>query len=210
MRIVVFGSTGKTGVHLLTQGLAKGHDMTAYVRDSRRLPALEREARVVTGEVDDETSISRALENADCVISALGSGNGTLTKFAKTIVPAMEARGPRRLISLVGAGVAEPGDPSSLGRTVMLTLMKVLAAGVIKDATDHANILRDSKLDWTLVRPPRLVNGTPTGKVVHAPTLKLGPSASITRADLAAFMLEIAELGTYAKRSPMVANVGLR
>lgn len=163
MQITVFGATGKTGRLVLEQGLAKGHRMTAYVRDSGRLPDLgSREVRVVTSEVDDQVAISKALEDANCVISALGSGSGTLTKFARTIVPLMEAAGPQRIISLVGAGVAEPGDPSSFGRTVMLSLMKMLATGVLKDASDHAEILRQSTLDWTLVRPPRLVDGPPT------------------------------------------------
>lgn len=126
--------------------------------------------------------------------------------WVECIVPIMEARGPRRFVSLVGAGVAEPGDPYSFGRTIMLTLMKVLAAGVLNDASDHARIVRKSSLDWTLVRPPRLVDGPAVGNLVHAAHLKLGPSASITRADLAGFMLEISGVRTYVQQSPMVAN----
>lgn len=163
MHIVVFGATGKTGQLVLQQALERGHQVTAYVRDKQRLPEADRKIRVVVGRVDDEGAIFRAIDGADVVISALGSGRGTLTSFAKTAIPVLERRGPRRFISLVGAGVAEPGDPSSFGRTVMLGLMKLLAASVLQDASDHADLVRRSSLDWTLVRPPRLMDAPQPG-----------------------------------------------
>lgn len=204
MRIIVFGATGKTGKHVVDECLARNLDVVAYVRNAQKL--ADRQISVVTGELTDASAIERALEGCDGIISALGSGNNTLTQFARTIVPVLEKHGPRRIVSLVGAGVGMPGDPSSFGRTAMLTLMRLIARPVLEDAEHHAQILIDSDLDWTLVRPPRLTTGPKAGVIDHAPSLKLGPSQSISRANLVAFMVETIVASSYVRQAPMVAE----
>jgi putative NADH-flavin reductase len=160
----------------------------------------------VIGDAGDGKAVAEALAGSDCAVSALGSGNGTLVRFARAAIPAMQRSGPRRLVSLVGAGVSDSIDAPSLGRSLMLALMGLAVPYVLADADEHARLVRNSDLDWTLVRPPRLVNGPPTGQVKAAPTMRLGPTASILRTDLAAFMLELAVSGRYLHQAPMVAN----
>jgi len=206
MRLLILGASGKTGHHLVTQTLARGDEVVAYLRAPDKLLITDPRLHKIGGQVSDDKALRRALFGCDAVISALGSGNGTLTALAHTLIPAMNETGTKRLVSLVGAGVQMPGDPTSIGRTVMLTLMRLVAAGVLNDATEHARLVLASSLDWTLVRPPRLMQGLPTGKIEHAAQLALGPSASITRADLAAFMLTLVTGDQYVRIAPMVAN----
>lgn len=207
MKLSVFGATGRTGSIIVKAALDQGHEVNAYVRDPAKVTVQHDKLLVVQGDLSSTESIERAVGGTRAVISALGSGNNTLTTFGELSIPIMRRLGIDRIVSLVGAGVSEDGDPSSIGRSIMLGLMNLIAKDVLSDATRHANQLRGSGLSWTLVRPPRLVDGEATGKIEHAEHLKLGPSRSITRADLAAFMLELATTGKYDRASPMVANL---
>jgi hypothetical protein len=85
-------------------------------------------------------------------------------------------------------------------------MMRLLADGVLKDGTRHARALGQSGLDYTLVRPPRLTDATASGRIRHGLQLPLSPASSISRADLAAFMLWVAEEGLYIRAAPMVTS----
>jgi putative NADH-flavin reductase len=107
-------------------------------------------------------------------------------------------------VTLVGAGVPDERDAGSLGRTVMRGLMKLVARHVLEDAERHAEIVRGSDLEWTLVRPPRLTDGPKKGEY-RTGYLQLGGTNTISRADLAAFMLRLAGEGRYVREAPMVS-----
>lgn len=207
MKLAVFGATGKTGREVVRQAFEAGHEVTAFVRSPEKLRIEHERLRVVQGDVlRDPAAIEEAVRGQDAVISALGSGNETLTTFARHAIPAMERTDVKRIVSLVGAGVPDPADEGSLGRTFMRALMKVVARDVLADAERHTEMLRESGLDWTLVRPPRLTEGPRRGEYRHAPAMKLGPKSTISRADLADFMLNLAGGGGYVRQAPMVSD----
>lgn len=207
MKLCIFGATGKTGRLIVEQALEHQHDVTAFVRDPSKLSGEATDMQLVQGDVSDRAAIERAITGSEAVISALGSGKNTLTTFGKFAVPIMQQAGVSRIVSLVGAGVSVDGDYPSFGRSLMLGLMNLIAKDVLQDAERHASLLRKSDREWTLVRPPRLADGPATGRIEHAEHLKLGPSRSITRADLAGFMLEVATRAQYVHQAPMVANL---
>ncbi|CAN5606373.1 NAD(P)H-binding protein [soil metagenome] len=204
MKLTIFGATGRTGRHLLEQALADGHEVTAFVRDPAKLPVQDERLHVVQGDIRDAQRVEEAVRGADAVLSALSSGKEVLTQAAQHIIPAMRAHGVRRLISLVGAGVPDAQDPSSAGRSFMRGLMKLVARDVLQDAERHAELVRESGLDWTLVRPPRLDDG-PRERTYRTGILKLGPAESISRADVADFMLKLAGDHQYVRQAPMVS-----
>jgi putative NADH-flavin reductase len=208
MRIAVFGASGKTGRQVVEQALAAGHQVTAFVRDPAKLGMEHPALRVVRGDISDAARVDEAVRGQDAVVSALGqtktSGKDVLTVAARVLIPAMERAGVRRLVSLVGAGVPDPRDPSSFGRTMMRALMKTLVGHVLRDAEEHARLLRASGLDWTLVRPPRLTDGPRTG-TYRTGILRLGMGETLSRADLAEFMLHAAAEGTFVRDAPMVS-----
>jgi putative NADH-flavin reductase len=209
MRIAIFGSTGKTGQHVVEQALERGYEVTAFVRDPSKLTVDPESVRVVQGDAQDAEAVAKAVEGADAVISALGqtpsSQKDLLTVSADHIVDAMKDHGVDRYVTLLGAGVSDPKDHSSIGRKFMLGLMKIFARHILEDAQNHADKVRASGLDWVIVRPPRLTDGERTGRV-EAGYMKLGPSATISRADLATFMLDSVEDDTWVGQAPMVTN----
>lgn len=206
MRLAVFGATGKFGRHVVEQALARGHQVTAFVRDPSKLPSSPESLKVVQGDVSDLSAVEKAVRGTEAVISVVSSGHGTLTQFTPNIIKAMERTGVSRIVSLVGAGVTDAADQPSIGRTFMLTLMRIVARHVLDDAENHATDLRRSDLDWTLVRPPRVTEGSMTGRIKHGVTLRLGPSAVVRRSDVASFMIDVAESGEYLHQSPMIAG----
>ena len=107
-------------------------------------------------------------------------------------------------MSLAGGGVSIEGDEHSW--VDRHALMRLLAADVLDDATVHARIIERSNLLYTLVRLPRLTDAAPTGQVLAAPHLRLGPADKIGRADLAPSMLDVVETSRYLRAAPMVRS----
>lgn len=208
MKLTIFGATGKTGRQVVDQALKAGHEVTAFVRDPARMDLRHERLRVIQGDVTDEERVREAVRGQEAVISALGqtktSSKDVLTVAARHLVPAMREEGVGRLVTLVGAGVPDERDSGSLGRAFMRGLMKLVVRQVLEDAERHAEIVRASDLEWTLVRPPRLTDGPSKGEY-RTGYLQLGGSNSIARADLADFMLKLASDGRYVREAPMVS-----
>ena len=75
MKLTIFGATGKTGIESVKQAMDKGHHVTAFVRNPDRLEIEDKNITLVTGDVFDPISVSKAIKGQDAVICALGSGS---------------------------------------------------------------------------------------------------------------------------------------
>lgn len=214
LRLAVFGATGRTGREVVAQALDRGHTVAAFVRDPAKLAAQQAPSHprldVVTGDVRDAQAVARAVEGADAVVSCLApvpADGPVQTEGTAHIVAAMRRHGVERVVSETGAGVASPDDPPpSLGARFMRGVMRLVAGTILADGEGHAQALRDSGLDYAVVRAPRLTTGPQTGQIRHGTDLALGPSESIARADVAAFMLDEAEGGRYHRAEPFVTG----
>ncbi len=211
MRISVLGATGRTGRQVVEQALKAGHEVVAFVRNPDAMGTQHERLAVVQGDILDAERVSEAVAGTDAVISALGptrdSPEAMLTRGVANVVAAMKEHGVRRLIVLTGAGVRLESDPSSLGNSIMLGLLGLLVPCALRDAQGAVEVIRASGLDWTVVRVPRLSDGPMTGRV-RSGTLRLGPSHSISRADVVAFVLQQLDDDRYVRQAPMVAPAG--
>jgi len=110
MQVTVLGGTRRIGRLVVDQALAKGHQVTLLVRDPRKLGPTGERVRVVSGQITDATAVSRAIEGADVVISALGpDGNHAdqvtiLRDGMRTVIGAMREPAVRRMVNPVGGG----------------------------------------------------------------------------------------------------------
>ena len=206
MTIVIFGATGRTGRRLIQQALAQGHRVRAYVRDRRKFEVQQVE--IFEGEIDDVASMERAVEGTDAVFSTLGptktSPPDLMTRAAANIVKAMKKKGIRRLIWQTGAGVRDEQDPFSLVRMIMVFLMKVFSPSVHSDSEAAFQTIKNSELDWTVIRVPVLKDGDRQGgyKVGFSPP---GP-VPLSRADIAEFMLRQLTDRQYMRQSPFIGR----
>lgn len=209
MKIALLGASGKTGSLLLRQALEEGHEVTAFVRNAKRLADLVHpKLRIVEGQADDPMALRKAVEGSEVVISTLGQAKGSsqdlLERTVQALVPIMKNAGVKRLVSLIGAGVSDERDkPDTFGRKFMVRVMRLFVPHVLDDATRHAAIVKSSGLDYTLVRPPRLLDAPAKGKI-DAGYLSMGPNNKIARADVARFMLSEAVKPRFVNESPMI------
>jgi putative NADH-flavin reductase len=209
MKIAVFGSTGAVGNHVVRRALEREWGVVAFARTPSKLGELRERTEVIQGDVQDPDAVARAVDGVDAVISTVGhtksSSDDVLEATARHLIESMRRFGVDRLVTLVGAGVTSDEDPSSFGRTAMRTVMQLLAGTMLEDAQRHTDMIRRTDLDWTVVRPPRLTDEPYTGEW-HAGYMKLGPTSTMGREDLAEFMLQQVESDEWVGESPMVAN----
>ncbi|WP_276259994.1 NAD(P)-dependent oxidoreductase [Haloglomus litoreum] len=212
MRITVFGASGRTGVPLVRQALDRGHEVVAFVRSPDGFPVAGEGLTVVEGDAYTGDGVTEAVsprgQSVDAVVSVLGqTGDGPddlLTVAGDRITQAMAEAGVERFVTLVGAGVREPGESPSLQDRVMGGLLKLLVREVLADAETHVEHVRATDLDWTVVRAPRLVDGEGEGDY-RAGDIDLG-FESVARADVARLILDCLEGDLYRRELPKVGG----
>jgi putative NADH-flavin reductase len=208
MRIVVFGASGATGRQLVGQALAEGHQVTAFVRNVSRLDIRSGQLTVVVGDVAEVTVVASAVGGQDGVLCALGAAtplrrDRTLVEGMRHIVCAMEQSGVRRLVYLSFLGVRE--GRSQLSMVGRYLVAPALLRNVVADHEAKEQIIRQSTLDWVIVRPPRLTNGPRRGSYRSGVDVRAtSVIPRISRADLAAFMLRQFSEDAYVRKTPTV------
>ena len=221
MKLTILAATGGIGRQLLEQALAAGHDVTAVVRNPRKLP---RAVRTVTADLAaaDPGALESAVAGADAVLSGLGprsaSETGVATRGTRAIVRAMQATGVRRIVVVSAAPIGtvpSPGRPTPprhdpgdgfLMRNLLSPLTKAAFRKPYADLALMEDVLRDSGLDWTVVRPPRLTDKPLSGtyRTAHGRNLRRG--LFVSRADVAHLMLRVLEQPESIKQAIGIAN----
>ena len=208
MHLALLGATGRTGRPLLDQALAAGHTVTALVRTPSKLAPRDG-LTVIAGDALNPDDVSTVVDGADAVVLTLGPTKGAapdmMTRAAQNVVAAMGQHGVRRVVTETGAGVSDPQDPGGLGPAFMGGVMKLVAGKLLADSEGHVNAFRQSGLDWTAVRAPRLTEGERTGDA-RVGYFSMGPGHSVARADVAEVMLRMAASDEYAGQAPMVTG----
>lgn len=209
MKFAVLGATGRTGRPLLDQALADGHEVVALARTPSTLDTAHERLTVVQGDALDPDAVGRVVAGADAVLLTLGHAEGSpknvLGRAAETVVRAMDAHGVRRVVTETGAGVADPRDPGGLGPAFMRGVMRIVARPLLEDSEAHVETFRQSGLDWTAVRAPRLTNGPRTG-AYRTGYFAMGPGHSVSRADVADYMLRLATSTEAVGEAPMITS----
>lgn len=208
MRLLIIGATGGTGRALVREALERGHEVTAFVRNPARLPIQHERLTVAQGNVLDHGAVDAAVRGQDAVLSALGHKRWLyptriLSAGTGNVIRAMEAHGVRRLVCETSLGIG-----ASFGR---MGLYYTLFVGVFilpfyfYDKVRQERLIRKSDLDWVIVRPGALSNGKKRGTCRHGP--RVGNylwTVRISRADVAAFMLDQVSDDRYLRQAPGV------
>ncbi|MCP2279498.1 NAD(P)-dependent oxidoreductase [Nocardia amikacinitolerans] len=198
MRLTVFGATGSTGSHLVRQALERGYHVTAVVRGQHEFP-MHSNLRLITADVMNPGAIQTAVADADAVLDAIGSReHGPTTVVAdaaQSICKAMEATGTSRLIMVSNsAGTPGPGDEPFTRFVVKPLILRPLLRHSLIDMARAETIVRDTDLDWTIVRAPQLTDNRPQGAYRTAVDRNVMFGIRITRGDLARCMLDLIDI----------------
>ncbi|MEZ4237473.1 MAG: SDR family oxidoreductase [Myxococcota bacterium] len=206
--LLVLGATGGTGRHLVDQALAAGHTVTALVRDPQRLPARPG-LRLVRGDATDAARLDEVVPGHDAVLCAVGApardAGRVRERSAAALVPAMQRAGVRRLIVLSSYGVAE--TRAHLPWIMRWLVVPLYLGRAFADHEAQEQVVRDSGLDWTLVRPPHLHDGprrdrTRVDFAPDDPTVQ----PKLSRADVAAFLLAQLDDRTHLREARAIAS----
>lgn len=208
MKILVIGAGGATGEEVVGQALERGHEVTAFVHHAEEFSAPPA-VRVVQGDVLDAATVEQAVADQDAVIDTLGGHtpwkNTSLeTNAARNIIEAMQQHGVRRLLVVSAIGVGETKElvPGWYEKLIMPTLLR----GAMQDKEAMEPEVEASGLKWTLVRPGHLVDGKRTGDIKFFEPGQGETAHKITRADVAAFMLDILEQEKFLKQAVNIAS----
>jgi putative NADH-flavin reductase len=207
MQLIVFGASGSVGKKIVEQALVIGHTVTAFLRNPESFSERQdKNLEVVKGDVLNPASVETAMPHHDAVLCALGDGRKGIVRAEGTrnIIRAMEKNGIRRLICQTTLGSGESrGNLNFFWRTIMF------GAFLKKAYLDHElqeKYIRQSHLDWTIVRPAAFTNGEATGKFKHGfSSSEKDLQLKISRNDLAIFMLQQLEDNTYLRRCPGIS-----
>lgn len=212
MNIIVFGPTGGTGMHVVTQALAAGHTVTAVARRPEAVTADHPKLRVVKGDVLEPATLTEVVQAGDAVLSALGSHSGrkptdVYSRGMKNIRAAMNGAGVRRIVALSAVPVSRPEEKSVLDRYLVHPLLGLFFKGSYDDLRRmEADLRTATDVDWTVLRPPRLSNKPAKHHYRMAVDAQLERAEDISRADLAAAMLKALEDPSLVRKVVVVAN----
>jgi uncharacterized protein YbjT (DUF2867 family) len=196
MNVLVIGANGQVGRNIVEELTEKGHDAVAMIRKEEQREDMEKRGakKIVIGDL--EKDFSHAFEDVDAVIFAAGSGPKTGADKTLTIdlwgsVKAADyakQKGVKRFVQLGSVG---SDDPDAGGEAMKPYL-------VAKRTAD--DLLEQSGLDYTIVRPGPLSDEEKTGHIEANAHFTSFEGRSIPRADVAKTLAEVVDRkNTYGK-----------
>jgi putative NADH-flavin reductase len=194
--LLIIGASKGIGLETVKAGLAAGHTVRALARSAASIPIENARLMKIPGDALSRADLDKALSGVDAVIQSLGVSSprelvfGTTLFSASTrvLVDAMKAAGVKRLIAVTGAGAG-----NSRGRINPLydyLMFPILLQRIYADKDIAEDIVANSGLEWTIVRPGMLTNGQATGRIAALPDMKDWRGGSITRADTGTFLVQ--------------------
>jgi putative NADH-flavin reductase len=205
MKLVVFGASGASGRQIVEQALEAGHVVTAFVRNSASIASTHPKLKVVRGDALDAKDVSQAIAGQDAVLSAIGvNRRSTVTVCAEStrnIISGMKEHGVRRFICLSAYGASETRDTALYSKVLRFFIGKR-----VEDKDRQEELLRACGLEWVSVRPPLLTNGARKGRYRVGFDIPIKLFSSVSRADVAEFMLRQLTNDEFLQQAPTITN----
>ena len=205
MHIAVIGASSGVGKQVVEQALEQGHTVRAFARNPDKIEIEHDQLEKIQGDAQQLEAVEGAIEGVDAAICTLGAPpsnkNKPRTHGTRNLVRAMKNQGIKRIICVSSIGVAE-------SRVMLPFFIRYIVMGIMLKSSmdDHATqeiAVRNSDLDWTIVRPGQLTDDPLTGNYKYGflysdKTVNLNP---IARADVADFILKQLEEDLYVHQA---------
>lgn len=207
MKIAIFGATGKTGIEVVKQALDQGHQVTVMVRDASRLPSFSKEVTIITGDFSNLDAVKTTVRGQDAVVCTLGSNelykNSGFRAFATDkIIAAMKDGGTTRLVVMSSMGIGESWHGLPL---FTKALFKLVMPAARADHEAQEKVVKESQLDWTIIRPSGLTNVPNVSTYDFGKDIK--PKTSrISRANVADLILKVIDSNAHVHESLTISN----
>jgi putative NADH-flavin reductase len=209
--VLIIGASRGIGLETVKLALKAGHSVRALARSATSIRLHDPRLEKLDGDALDQHTIERALAGIDAVIQTLGvsptpamifSGTRLFSAATRVLVNAMEGSPVRRFcVTGLGAGDSRGRGGLLYDATLWLFLGRIYAD---KDAQEW--IIRQSRLDWTIVRPTVLTTGPRTGAYRVLVDARDWRSGFISRADVADFLVQQINDASLVRKSPVLSG----
>jgi uncharacterized protein YbjT (DUF2867 family) len=207
-RVLIVGATGGTGRQLVAQALERGYVVTALVRTPSKLRLEHPQLKIVQGNVLDLAAVGEAMRGQEAVLSALGHKRffyptSILSEGTGNLLRAMGSHGVQRLICESSLGLGD--SAGRMGLYYTLFIIPLVLPFYFWDKTRQERVIAASKVEWVIVRPGALTNGSKRGSFRHGSHVgSFLWTVRISRADVAEFMLNQLTGEAYLRTAPGV------
>lgn len=216
MKVAIFGANGPTGRILTKQALAEGHDVTAFTRHPDAFPRLDGPLRVQGGDVFDPGAVEAAVAEQGAIVSTLGVSFGreavsVYSTGVANMIGAMGGNGVKRLICVSSSTMSPHPEPQGglfFRKVVQPYVVDTLGRTVYEDMRRMEVLVRQGKLDWTIVRPSGLFTAGAVTDYRLAEETVLGRFTA--REDLADCLLRQTTDRTYVHKAVAVATAAIK
>lgn len=208
MKLVVLGATGGTGLQVVSRAIERGHEVIAFVRSPEKLAQFKERITTIQGDLLSESQLKNAIQGQDSVLSAFGprtpeskSEAALLQQFGIALTAAMREANVRRAVVVSTAFLFKDSvfPPTHLFGKLFFPITTA-------DAQEMETIIQNSGLDWTIVRPPRLTDKSATRKYRVSEGRLPTFGFTVSRADVANFMVQIVENPAFLAKVVGISN----
>ena len=211
MKVIIFGATGGIGKWVLKHALDEGHEVTAFVRNPKKMTLQHEKLRIFLGQVNNVSDYQEALKGQNAVIWCIGMPLSKTDKGFTTVdahrylIEAMQANGIKRVIDWATPSLRSERDKWSIATFIPLMAGLTLLREGHNQFIAYSNMYKEANLDWTIVRFCRPTDNPYTGKVnVGFGEKHIG--LSISREDIGAFMVSQLNRNEFIHQMPIVGS----
>jgi len=208
MQVLVLGATGGVGRLVVEGATNRQHEITVLARSPQKLAELATRVRIVQGDALDPTAVANAVAGQDGVISVLGAGNVRhTTLFSETtrmLLAEMERFSVRRLICMTGVGAGETKGHG--GFFYDHILFPLFTKGIYEDKDRQEALIRQSRTDWTIVRPAAFRRSQPAGPLRAVTSVAGVTLRRISRLEVATFLVDELEQNRYVREAVFIGH----
>jgi putative NADH-flavin reductase len=210
MRVLIIGASKGIGLETTRQALDAGHFVRAFARSATRIALSNPRLEKIRGDALKTEDIEAALVEVDVVIQTLGVGLADLFRpvhlfsdATRALIAAMSGQGVKRLICVTGFGA---GDSRASISCLQRLPFQIVFGRAYDDKSLQEQLIKESELDWTIVRPGVLTSGRRTGRYKILSEASRWRNGIISRSDVAEFLVLQIEDRTYIRQAPVLVN----
>ena len=207
-RVLIVGASKGIGLETTREALEAGHTVRAFARSAGDIMISDNELEKRRGNALRSSDVTAGVMDIDAVIQVLGVSLTELfwpvhlfSDATRILIAAMQAQGVKRLISVTGFGA---GDSRASINCFQILPFRFFFGRAYDDKDVQERLIKNSALDWTIVRPGVLTNGSRTGRYKILKEPSQWRNGTISRADVADFLVQQIESRIYVRQTPVL------
>lgn len=207
MKLLIIGASRGVGKALMQEALEENHQVRVLARNPDKIESVDARLDLVQGDVRDLKSVTDAAQDMEIICSCIGvpitfKAVDLFSVAATNLVTVVEQKPTLKLIAVTGIGA---GDSKGHGGFLYDRIFKPLFLKTIYEDKDREEeIIAASDIDWLIVRPAGLTNGSRTGKYRVITDLEGTVARRISRLDVADFILSQMLRPTQFGKTPLI------